>query len=160
MKNRAVIACSLLLGIILSRPVSLPADPYIPTLAHPLPSGVLTAPFGNRINPLTARPEHHSGIDLAAEKGTPIAAAADGIVTFSGMADSYGNCIRIAHNDRSATLYAHCSRLLVPAGESVSQGDHIALTGDTGDATGPHLHFELLLDNTPTDPTPYIQKLK
>jgi murein DD-endopeptidase MepM/ murein hydrolase activator NlpD len=86
----------------------------------------------------------HKGIDIAGPIGTPIYAAADGIVTFAGWnAGGYGNLVEIEHPDGSLTLYAHNHRILVREGQNVSQGEQVAEMGSTGFSTGPHLHFEI-----------------
>lgn len=101
--------------------------------------GVLTSRFGQRWGRM------HQGIDIGAPTGTPIVASSGGTVEFAGQKSGYGNVIDIRHSNGSTTRYAHNSRHLVRAGESVEQGQQIALVGATGRATGPHLHFELRL---------------
>ena len=98
----------------------------------------------------------HNGIDLAAENGTPIAAAADGTVLYAGFDGSYGNVVRIDHGDGIVTVYAHCSEILVKDGDEVSQGQEIAEVGSSGNATGPHCHFEIGVNGETQDPTGYL----
>ena len=116
------------------------------SLVDPLPGSRLTDGFGWRYHPITGKLDFHYGDDYAAAEGTEIYAAADGIVATAGSHNSYGNYIIIEHSSGLSTLYAHCSKLLVEAGQSVSAGDTVALVGMTGEATGPHLHFEVIAD--------------
>lgn len=115
-------------------------------------SGKIVSGFGYRVHPIFRRVKFHYGIDIAASYGTPIRAAADGVVVFSGWRRAYGNTIIIDHGDGLATLYAHCSRLLVSEGSVVKQGQVIALIGSTGLSTGPHLHFEVRRYGEPFNP--------
>ncbi len=98
----------------------------------------------------------HKGIDLAAEAGSPIFASLSGTVESSEENTSYGKYILLDHGGGIKTLYAHCQQLLVKKGETVSRGEEIALVGSTGDATGPHLHFELQINGTCCDPAPFL----
>ena len=120
-----------------------------PQFRYPLDSFTITSGFGERWE------TQHDGIDLQAEKGTEIHAAADGIVTTAEFAygRGYGYYIVIDHGNGLETLYAHCSELLVEAGQTVSRGDLIARVGSTGYATGPHCHFEIRVNGDPIDPT-------
>lgn len=112
--------------------------------------GVLTSTFGEQRSGY-----NHKGIDLAANSGTPIEAALDGTVYFSGVANGYGNVVMIDHGDNTETVYAHCSTLKVSNGEIVTKGQIIAEVGSTGDSTGPHLHFEIRVNGSPVDPLKY-----
>src|SRR5205085_9869992 len=94
----------------------------------------------------------HTGVDLAAPTGTPIHAAGDGRVIFSGYRGGYGNCIIIDHGGGTATLYGHCSRLYAGVGRTVRAGDVIAAVGSTGFSTGPHCHFEVRINGRPVNP--------
>lgn len=115
--------------------------------------GRLTSGFGNRISPFSGRKEFHTGIDLANSLGTPVYAAAMGVVTYSGYKGSYGNVIIIYHGKNGySTVYAHNSKLLVEVGDSVKKGDLIAKMGSTGSSTGSHLHFEIRMNNEPINP--------
>lgn len=129
-------------------------SPYTLTfsLFPPLKSWEKTDGFGWRYHPITGALDFHYGTDLAADMDSGIYAAADGTVEISGEHKSYGNYLVIRHSDRLSTLYAHCSRLLVEAGEKVKAGEEIALVGMTGEATGPHLHFELIADGVRRPP--------
>lgn len=138
-------------------PAGASADLYQPpfSLAQPLPAGFTrTSGFGWRQDPLTTRQteDFHLGLDLAAAEGTPVYAAADGTVRWSGLGQSYGNYLRILHSGGDETLYAHMQYIFVHPGQQVRQGQVIGTVGQTGDVTGPHLHFELLHDGIRHDP--------
>lgn len=122
----------------------------------PVDSAVLTSPFGYRIQPITRRWTMHTGLDLGAPTGTPILATSDGLVTFSGWSSGHGYSVILDHGQDVTTHYFHASRLLVDEGDEVSAGDVIALVGSTGMSTGPHLHFELLIDGEKVDPLEYL----
>ena len=98
----------------------------------------------------------HYGTDFAANSGTTVCAFADGTVLAAGQSDGYGNYVKLGHAGGYATLYGHCSKLLVRAGETVTLGQPIALVGATGKATGPHLHFELMHDGYYYNPEFYL----
>lgn len=119
----------------------------------------VTSEFGSRIDPISHRPKNHTGMDMAVPTGTPIRAALPGTVTVSKYnAGGYGYYVMIDHGSGLATLYGHCSRLLVQAGQTVETGDIIALSGSTGRSTGPHLHFEVRVHGERTDPRKYLPK--
>lgn len=117
----------------------------------PLENAVVTDVFGERVNPVTGLHEMHKGTDLAAAVGTPVAACLDGVVENCGHSDSYGNFVKI-RGEKYSYLYAHLSELKVKKGDAVKRGDTVALSGCTGQATGPHLHFELYEGDELTDP--------
>lgn len=119
-------------------------------------SGDITSYFGNRMHPILKKRKFHSGIDIAAVLGTPIAASDYGVVIFSGRNGGYGLMITLDHGAGISTVYAHCSSLLVKVGETVSKGQIIAKVGSTGLSTGPHLHFEVRKDGVPVNPLNYI----
>lgn len=120
----------------------------------PAPSGVRqTAAFGLRTDPIDGTEKFHTGVDLAAPTGTPIVAVKDGIVRRAGLRGGYGNAVEIDHGDGMTTLYGHASSLAVKDGDVVHAGQTIAAVGQTGRATGPHLHFEVRMDGTPRDPS-------
>ena len=104
----------------------------------------ISSPFGTRVDPLSGEIKTHGGTDIAAPLGTPILAAADGIVVTATWSSSYGYYVKIKHDDTYSTLYAHCSTLYVSLGETVKQGQVIADCGSTGYSTGPHLHYEVI----------------
>jgi murein DD-endopeptidase MepM/ murein hydrolase activator NlpD len=112
--------------------------------------GQLTSRFGWR------RWRHHDGIDIAAPYGTPITAARDGMVVFSGWYHAYGRAIIIDHGEGLQTLYGHASRLLVRTGQRVTKGQIIAHVGSSGRSTGPHLHFEVRINGRPVNPIKYL----
>ena len=116
-------------------------------------SGIITSRFGNRES---IRSYGHTGLDIAAPGGTPIRAAADGTVSFSGYSGGYGYVVKISHGNGIETYYAHCSELYVSSGEKIEAGDVIAAVGSTGNSTGNHLHFEVVVDGTEIDPQNYL----
>ena len=117
----------------------------------------VTSEFGNRIDPITHKPKGHSGMDLAVPTGTPVRAALPGTVTVAKYnAGGYGYYVCIDHDNGISTLYGHCSKLLVRVGQTVEAGDIIALSGNTGRSTGPHLHFEVRVNGERTDPRYYL----
>ena len=125
--------------------------------AHATPvAGYTSSGFGYRLHPLENKVKFHYGTDFAANSGTAVCAFADGTVLAAGQDDGYGNYVKIRHADGYTTLYGHCSKLLVRAGETVTMGQQIALVGATGKATGPHLHFELMHDGYYYNPEFYL----
>ena len=116
-------------------------------------SGIITSRFGNRES---IRTYGHTGLDIAAPAGTPIKAAADGTVTFSGYSGGYGYVVKMSHGNGIETYYGHCSALYVSAGEKVEAGDTIAAVGSTGNSTGNHLHFEVRIDGVEVNPQNYL----
>jgi murein DD-endopeptidase MepM/ murein hydrolase activator NlpD len=130
---------------------------HIPTL-WPI-TGRLSSNFGDRQHPVWFTRRPHEGIDIASGYGYDIAAAAKGTVTFCGYNSSYGYHIIIDHGNGLTTLYAHASKLLVKAGLEVNKGDIIARTGSTGISTGPHLHFEIRINDIAVDPLIYLDQI-
>lgn len=124
----------------------------------PAPSYVrISSPYGYRNHPIFGVKKFHSGVDLAAPGGSNILAATDGTVKMAGWNGGYGNCVVVDHGGGVSTLYGHASRLLVSKGQKVTKGQVIAKVGTTGNSTGNHLHFEVLINGKTTDPMPYIQ---
>lgn len=121
-------------------------------MKEPLDEYELTSGFGYRVSPITGETGIHTGLDMAADYGTSVYAAADGTVLDSAYDSSYGNYVKIQHEDNVVTIYAHCSRLCVEEGDEVEQGDKIAEVGSTGSSTGNHLHFEMRKGNIRIDP--------
>ncbi len=114
--------------------------------------GEISSPFGVRKDPINGTTRYHTGIDFAVPTGTPILAAADGVVKAAGRRGDYGNVVEIDHGHGVSTLYAHNSQLTVTPGEKVAAGQEIAASGASGRATGPHLHFEVRKQNHPINP--------
>lgn len=133
--------------------VAVPAATRVSTqrlsLAWPV-DGRLTSTFGIRWERM------HNGIDLAAPVGTPVYAAAPGRVTYADWAGTYGQLVIVDHGNGVETRYAHLSQILVKVGDSVQRGQRIALVGNTGNSTGPHLHFEVRVDDDPQDPLSWL----
>jgi murein DD-endopeptidase MepM/ murein hydrolase activator NlpD len=119
-------------------------------------AGTLSSTFGYREHPIEGEERFHYGVDLAAATGTTIGCFADGTVTAVGQSSSYGNYCTVAHSGGYTTLYAHCDRVTVSAGTEVTEGQKIAEVGETGMATGPHLHFELQQEGTYLNPIYYV----
>ncbi len=113
--------------------------------------------YGNRIHPITGKPQFHNGIDFAAASGTAILAAYDGKVVAATYNSSMGNYVMIDHGDDLYTIYMHASQLYVSAGQTVTKGEKIAAVGATGRATGPHLHFSVRLNGSYTSPWNYLK---
>ncbi len=121
--------------------------------------GIITSSFGNRTSDNSNISSYHTGIDIAAEQGTPILASHEGIVTEVGENKSYGNYVVLTQGELS-TLYAHCENTSVEKGESIKQGQMIAKVGMTGNATGPHVHFEVRKEGQCLDPLVVLQEGK
>lgn len=122
-------------------------------------SGAVSSPFGYREHPTEGEERFHYGVDLAADTGTEIVCFADGTVTATGESSSYGKYCIVSHENGYTTLYAHCDRILAASGASVRRGDPIAEVGETGMATGPHLHFELQREGTYLNPIYYVAEI-
>lgn len=112
--------------------------------------------FGYRRDPFTGRRRFHYGVDLSSWRGKPVLAAADGVVEFAGWKYGYGRAVVLRHGHGYETLYGHNSKLLVKRGDHVSLGDTISLVGNTGRSTGPHVHYEVLKNGKPIDPSNYF----
>ena len=127
-------------------------------LLWPVPSSSkITSPYGYRIHPILKTKKMHSGIDIGTPSGKDIVAANSGTVLMATYNSSYGNVILIDHGGGIATLYAHCSKLLVLKGDEVARGQVIALIGSTGMSTGPHLHFEVRKNGQFVNPMDWLQ---
>ncbi|MBT1280300.1 peptidoglycan DD-metalloendopeptidase family protein [Thermoanaerobacter sp. CM-CNRG TB177] len=127
-------------------------------LLWPVPSSsVITSPFGTRYHPILKQYRTHTGIDIAAQTGASILAAADGQVIFAGYYGGYGYAVIIDHGDGISTLYGHNSALLVKEGDTVKRGQVIAKAGSTGLSTGPHLHFEVRKNGVPVNPMDWLK---
>jgi murein DD-endopeptidase MepM/ murein hydrolase activator NlpD len=136
------------------------AAPAIPPgngrMMFPIPGGSIVSGFGPRVHPVYGDVRVHTGVDISASTGTPIHAAADGVVVSAGTMGGYGNATVIEHAGNLATLYGHQSAIGVSEGETVKQGQVIGRVGCTGTCTGPHLHWEVRLDGTPVNPMNYV----
>ncbi|MBM6897039.1 M23 family metallopeptidase, partial [Pseudoflavonifractor capillosus] len=119
--------------------------------------GPVTSTFGYRTHPITQEHEFHLALDIAADEGTDIVAFADGVVEYIGRSDDdFGLYLKITHGNGVSSFYAHCSKLLVQKGDEVKCGQTVALVGETGMATGPHLHLTIEKDNIRLDPAYYV----
>lgn len=127
----------------------------VPT-QKPVSDGSVGSPFGFRIDPFTGQTALHTGLDFQAPVGTPILAAAGGVVVVSEFHPAYGNMVEVDHGNALITRYAHASKLLVKKGDLVKRGQLIAEVGSTGRSTGPHLHFEVWVQGVPQDPQRFL----
>ena len=118
----------------------------------------ITSPFGPRRHPIFGVKSMHSGIDLAAPRGTKVKASEGGLVIYSGWYGGYGKVAIVDHSKGYTTLYAHMDKINVKVGQRISQGDVVGYEGATGYATGPHLHFEVRTQGRPQNPTLYLSK--
>lgn len=119
-------------------------------------NGPVGSGFGFRADPFTGRTALHMGLDFPADVGTPIVAAAGGVVQLTDVHPAYGNLVEVDHGNGLVTRYAHASKLLVRTGDIVKRGQPIAQVGNTGRSTGAHLHFEVLVDGVPQDPSKFL----
>jgi murein DD-endopeptidase MepM/ murein hydrolase activator NlpD len=122
---------------------------------EPVP-GLITCGFGERSDPFTEEPAFHTGIDISSPRGHAIVASAAGTVVKAGWVNGYGRCVEVAHGLGLRTLYGHLDEIQVIEGQHVSRGESIGVVGTTGRSTGPHLHYEVRLDNRAVNPLPYI----
>ena len=127
----------------------------VPT-QQPVADGILGSAFGWRIDPFTSGSALHTGMDFQAEAGTPILAAAGGVVVVNEFNSGYGNMVEIDHGNDLITRYAHASAVFVKKGDLVKRGEKIAAVGNTGRSTGAHLHFEVLVQGVPQDPQKFL----
>ncbi|MFH4354670.1 MAG: M23 family metallopeptidase [Neisseriaceae bacterium] len=135
---------SFLLGALMSVPLGFPHV------------GRITSPFGPRIHPITGRNTFHDGIDISGSYGSPIKATAGGEVIFAGVSNGYGNVVTVRHAYGYTTTYAHLSKIQVRNGQTIDAGEVVGNLGNTGRSTGPHLHYEIRLNNEPIEPMPYL----
>lgn len=124
--------------------------------AEPLHARV-TSGFGTRSDPFTHEARVHSGTDYGLAEGTPVRAVEAGTVSFAGKRGGYGNVVILTHADGTETRYAHCSKLTVATGDTVEAGAQLGNVGQTGRATGPHLHFEVRVDGKAVDPEGWLR---
>ena len=118
--------------------------------------GPIGSRFGYRVDPFNGKQRMHAGLDIVASPGTPVRAPADGVVSFAGWDEQYGKLISIDHGYGVLTRYAHNSQIYVQVGQKVSRYDVISAVGSTGRSTGPHLHYEVRVNNIPVDPSNYV----
>ncbi len=128
----------------------------LPTSA-PIGVGYNSSSYGYRVDPFSGKMAFHEGLDFTAQAGTPIYAAAGGIVSTAEQTPDYGKIVKIDHGSGYETRYAHASQIMVKVGERVEKGQLIAAVGNTGRSTGAHLHFEVRLYGSPLDPRKYLQ---
>jgi murein DD-endopeptidase MepM/ murein hydrolase activator NlpD len=122
----------------------------------PIETGYITSPFGLRTDPFTGQRGYHAGVDFAAPEGSEVMAVASGIVTEAGDHNGYGNMVEIDHGNGYVTRYGHNEEVLVAPGDRVRKGQAIARIGSTGRSTGPHVHFEVMLNGVTVNPEQYI----
>ena len=127
----------------------------VPT-TMPVPMGYYSSNYGYRLDPLNGKTSFHTGVDLIAPPGTPVVAAAGGVVATVAYVSEYGNMVEVDHDNGLTSRYAHLSRSLVKVGEVVMKGQNIALVGATGRTTGPHLHFEVREKGIPLNPNKFL----
>ncbi len=118
--------------------------------------GWFTSRFGYRGDPFTGKPDMHYGLDMAAAPGTPVMAPADGVVSYVGYESGYGKIVAIDHGFGVRTRYAHNSQIYVELGQKIKRRDVISAVGTTGRSSGPHLHYEVRVNDVPVDPINYI----
>ena len=125
---------------------------------RPVKAGWMSSYFGRRTDPFTGKPANHRGVDFAGKEGAEIIAVADGVVTWSSERYGFGNLVEINHGNGYSTRYAHNRENLVAVGDEVRKGQTVALMGDTGRATGPNLHFEVLKNGQRVNPVNFIRR--
>ena len=124
----------------------------------PADGGMITSTFGYRSDPFTGGGAFHPGLDFRGAYGAPIHAAADGRVSFVGQIRGYGNVVDVSHGNGLLTRYAHMSKTMAKVGQNVAAGDTIGAIGSTGRSTGPHLHFEVRINNRVVNPRPFLER--
>lgn len=117
--------------------------------------GIITSSFGKRINPISNKEEFHDGIDIGTETGAKVFAVCDGIVLETGVSDSYGEFLKYKF-ENFEVMYAHLEKVLVENGENIKKGQVVALSGNSGFSTGPHLHYSVKKDNNFINPMDYV----
>jgi murein DD-endopeptidase MepM/ murein hydrolase activator NlpD len=140
-------------GLMLNRKL----DERVRPKGRPVKAGFISSFFGRRSDPLTGKSAWHKGIDFAGKTGTEVVAVGDGVVSWSGKRQGFGNMVEIKHGSGYVTRYAHNQVNLVAVGDRVSQGQTIALMGSTGRSTGSHLHFEVLQNDKVLDPARFVR---
>lgn len=133
-------------------------DEEVKPSGKPVEKGYMSSPFGYRRDPFNGRSRLHKGVDFAAKTGTPIYSVATGVASFVGRKGGYGNTVEVDHGNGLVSRYGHLSKAKVAIGAVVKKGALIALSGNTGRSTGPHLHLEILQDGTQIDPSKYLSQ--
>ena len=119
--------------------------------------GQITGSFGERIDPFNGEGAFHSGVDISASVGSPVIAPADGVVTFADFLGGYGRAVMVDHGHGISTRYGHLASFAVAAGQRIHRGDTIGYVGQSGRSTGPHLHYEVRINDTPVNPYKYLR---
>jgi len=119
--------------------------------------GQITGSFGERIDPFNGEGAFHSGVDISAGFGSPVMAPADGVVTFADFMGGYGRAVMVDHGHGISTRYGHLASFGVTAGQVIHRGDTIGYVGLSGRSTGPHLHYEVRINDTPVNPYKYLR---
>ncbi len=132
-----------------------PPEVYVGQLSWPV-SGPITSPYGYRMHPVFHRMILHAGIDIGVPTGTPVTAAGGGTIILASYQGNCGNMIAIDHHGGLSTIYCHLSQIFVSVGQEIQRGQAIGAAGATGDATGPHVHFQVMKNGDPVDPMSYL----
>ncbi len=134
------------------------SNPVVPERISLPVEGKITSKFGLRKDPFDGRVRFHRGIDIEAPEGTPVKAFMGGKVVFAGRKGGYGNLVILRHRDGKETYYAHLKEIDVSAGDKIESGEVLGKVGSTGRSTGPHLHFEIRVENRPVNPEMFIRE--
>lgn len=129
------------------------------SVVYPVISSLLTSGFGQRMHPIRKHPGHHNGVDIAAKTGDPVLSIYFGKVVFTGVAGGLGQTVVIVHKNGLTSHYAHLSQIEASVGQVLRPGDTIGQVGDSGESTGPHLHFEIRRYGEPLDPAWLLPRL-
>ena len=123
----------------------------------PVANGFISSLFGYRTDPFSGRGAFHEGMDFAGKEGSGVVAVGAGVVSFAGERSGYGMLVEVNHGNGYVTRYGHNSAVLVKVGDTIRKGQRLALMGNTGRSTGPHVHFEVLINGSPVNPSQYIE---
>lgn len=141
-----------LVGVDGAKPIANTRDIKVNLTKEVVNGGVITSGFGFRIHPITGKQDYHTGVDIGAAAGTAIYTPFDGRVVTIGVDYAYGNFVVVDHGDGLMTYYSHCQSISVKLGQAVKKGQTVAKVGNTGLSTGPHLHFEIMIEGSYVDP--------